>query len=234
MNITTKLAKPVSYGEKRTLDAVKYIVIHYTGNKGDTARNNADYFATSNSRTAGAHFFVDKKGSVYKSVKMTRTAYAVGGKYSVSGGAGAYYGKCTNANSISIELCDCRKDTNWEQLKAVRQLVKYIWEKCPNAKTVIRHWDVNGKECPAPMSGKENKKWKRFHSFITKGYQFQGKVTKEAALRTAGRVTAKRIGTVYAGQMVKISKVAGKWGRLYGKDGRGRYRWIALSKVKER
>lgn len=233
MDIVTKLAKPTSFGEKRSLDAVEYIVIHYTGNKGDTAQANANYFATSNTRSAGAHFFVDKAGKVYKSVNMNRAAYAVGGKYSLSGGAGAYYGKCTNANSISIELCDCCKDTNWEQMKAARRLVKYIRKKCPNAKTIIRHWDVNGKDCPLPMIGKGNGNWKRLRCFLAKGYQFEGKVTKKAALRMGGKLTAKKIGSVDVGKLVKITKVAGKWGRLKGKDAEGRYRWIALSKVKE-
>lgn len=233
MDIVTNLAKPISFGDMRELDQVKYIVIHYTGNKGDTAENNAEYFATSNTRSAGAHFFVDKAGKVYKSVNMNRTAYAVGGKYSLSGGAGAYYGKCTNANSISIELCDCCKDTNWEQMKAARQLVKYIQKKCPNAKTIIRHWDVNGKDCPAPMTGKGNGKWKRLHCFLAKGYQFEAKVTKKAALRTAGKVTARKVGSANARERVQIAKVAGKWGRLKGKDAKGRYRWIALGKIEE-
>jgi len=233
MDIITKLAKEISYGEKRDLDTVKFIVIHYTGNKGDTAKNNADYFAASNTRAAGAHFFVDKAGKVYKSVNINRAAHAVGGKYSLSGGAGSYYGKCTNANSISIELCDCCKETNWEQMKATRQLVKYIQKKCVNAKTVIRHWDVNGKDCPLPMSGKGNKKWKRLRCFLVHGYQFEGRVKKKAALRRTGKLTARRIGTAKAGELVKIDKVVGKWGRLKGKDAEGRYRWIALSKVME-
>ena len=76
MKIRKKLAKSISYDakKKRSRSSVKYIVIHYTGNKGDTAKANASYFATSNARQAGAHFFVDKKGDVYKSVNMNRTA----------------------------------------------------------------------------------------------------------------------------------------------------------------
>lgn len=126
IKINERIAKSISFGNKRDLSDVKYIVIHYTGNKGDTAKNNADYFATSNTRQAGAHFFVDKQGEVWKSISMNRIAFAVGGKYSLTNGAGTYYGKCTNANSISIELCDCLEDTSWEQMKATRQLVKYI------------------------------------------------------------------------------------------------------------
>ena len=233
MDIYRRTAKSVSFGGTRDLNKVLYIVIHYTGNDGDTAKNNADYFATSNTREAGAHYYVDKEGGVAQSVKLNRTAYAVGGKYSISNGAGSYYGKCTNANSVSIELCDCRTDTNWEQMKATRQLIQRIRKQCPNAKTIIRHWDVNGKDCPAPMTGTNSKKWRRLHCYLENGYQFPGKVIKKAALRTAGKVTAREIGTATVGQAVKITKVVGKWGRLKEKDAKGRYRWIALAKVKE-
>ena len=41
MKINKRMAKPISYGGKRNLNDVKYIVIHFTGNKGDTAKNNA-------------------------------------------------------------------------------------------------------------------------------------------------------------------------------------------------
>ena len=62
MNINKKLAKSISYGGVRDLKSIKYIVLHFTGNKGDTAKNNALFYATGNTREAGAHFFVDKKG----------------------------------------------------------------------------------------------------------------------------------------------------------------------------
>ena len=234
IKIKTRLAKSVSYGNKRELSAVKYIVIHYTGNKEDTAKNNVDYFATSNTRAAGAHFFVDKMGEIWKSINMNRIAWAVGGFYSKNNSAGSYYQKCTNTNSVSIELCDCCTETNWEQMKATRQLVQYIQKKCPNAKTIIRHWDVNGKQCPAPMTGTNNKKWKRLHSFLVNGYQFKAKVTKKAAIRSSGKVTAEnKIGTVKKGTVVKITKVVGNWGRLKEKSEAGKYQWISLKKVKE-
>lgn len=234
MKIFTKLAKSISYGGTRGYDEIKYIVIHYTGNKKDTAQNNAVFFANSNIRYAGAHYFVDKKGVVYKSVNLNRSAYAVGGKYSLSNGAGRYYGKCTNANSVSIELCDCCTNANWEQMKAVKILINEIRKKCPNAKTIIRHWDVNGKECPAPMAGKYNKKWEHLHNYLTKGYQYEAKVIKNAAIRSSGKVAKNnKIGSVNVGKIVKITKTVGKWGRLKEKDKHGRYQWIVLSKLKE-
>lgn len=234
ITIHKKLAKSISYGNKRSLKSIKYIVIHYTGNNNDTAKGNATYFATSNTRSAGAHFFVDKAGVIYKSVNMNRIAWAVGGKVTTTGNAGSYYGKCTNNNSISIELCDCINDANWEQMLSVRKLVQYIKKKCPNAKTIIRHWDVNGKSCPAPMTGKNNKKWRHLYNFITDGFQFKAKVTKKAALRSSGKVTAtNKIGYLKKGNVVEISKIVGNWGRIKTKDSKGRYRWITLNKVKE-
>lgn len=170
MIIHKKMAKSISYDKnKRNRNDIKYIVIHYTGNKGDTAKGNSTYFATSNTRNAGAHFFVDKKGIIYKSINMNRTAWAVGGGgYPRTNGAGSYYEKCTNKNSVSIELCDCTEDTNTKQKNATKNLIKYIQKHCPNTKTIIRHWDVNGKNCPAPMTGRDNKKWNNFKSCITK------------------------------------------------------------------
>jgi len=72
-------AKSISYGGNRALSSVKYIVIHYTGNKNDTAENNAKYFANTNTRQAGAHFFVDRKGNIVQSIDIEKTAWAVGG-----------------------------------------------------------------------------------------------------------------------------------------------------------
>lgn len=233
LKIHKRLAKKISYGNRRDLKSIEYIVIHYTGNKGDTAKNNVDHFATGNTRQAGAHFFVDKKGEIWKSINMNRTAWAVGNVYSLSNGAGTYYNKCTNSNSVSIELCDCCIDTNWKQKLATRQLVLYIQKKCPNAKTVIRHWDCNGKSCPLPMIGKENEKWLLFSRFITKGYKFKAKVNKKAALHSSPAANFNKIGTITKGRTVNITKLKGNFGRLKEKSEDGGYRWISLSKIEE-
>ena len=47
--------------------AIKYIVIHYTANKGDTALNNAKYFENVN-RNSSAHYFVDEN-EIYQIVE---------------------------------------------------------------------------------------------------------------------------------------------------------------------
>lgn len=171
MKIKKMYARKISFDSTKIRDRnkIKYIVIHYTGNTNDTAKNNAEFFALRNTREAGAHFFVDSNGSVYKSIPMNRTAWSVGGLYNKSNGASKYYGKCTNYNSVSIELCNCVEKYSFKQATATKQLIKYIQKYCPNAKTIIRHWDVNGKTCPLPMCGKNNEMWKEFLSKIKKG-----------------------------------------------------------------
>lgn len=157
-------AKKISYDYTRTRKRkdVLYVVLHYTGNKGDTAWGNCHYFQTGNTRQAGAHFFVDQQGKYYKSIPMSRTAWSVGGYFTKQNGAGKYYNKCTNYNSVSIEMCDlATKDPSPEMIKALKKVLKYIRKYCPNAKTLCRHWDVNGKSCPSRLTGVNNAKWKK-------------------------------------------------------------------------
>lgn len=229
----------------RSKSKIQYIVIHYTGNVGDTAENNGKYFSrtdlaevkdSNNPRYGvGAHFFVDKAGVIVRSIPMSRMAWAVGGRYTTSGGAGSYYSKCNNYNSVSIELCDCTLDVSWQQMMATMNLVKYIQKKCPNAKTIIRHWDVNGKNCPAPMIGTGNKRWKHLHNMLTKGYQFKAEVVdKDTYIRSSrGIKENNKLGKVKIGTTVKVVKVVDGWGRLLNKSDDGHYRWINLKKVKE-
>ena len=147
-------AKPVSYGSKRDKKNVTFIVIHYTGVKKDTAVGEASYFAHGNNRSAGAHFFVDRTGTVVKSIPMNLTAWSVGGKKYPNTKGGKFYGLCRNSNSVSIELCDIvDRLPSDKQIKATKNLVKYIKKECPNVKYIIRHYDVTGKACPASMLG---------------------------------------------------------------------------------
>lgn len=235
MKINTLLSKLKNCGGLRSLSSVKYIPIHYTGNDGDTAENNAQYFHNNVVGTS-AHFFIDRQGAICKSVNLSRTAYAVGKDYrSGMAGEAKYYGKCTNANSVSIELCDCaNKAPSWEQMKAAKQLVAYIQKKCPNAKTIIRHWDVNGKKCPIRMIGQNNKEWEHLYNYIVHGYQYKVKVTESLWIRSSGKVTdANKIRKAKEGEVFNVTKVVGSWGRLKAKTKDGRYRWVNLKKCKE-
>lgn len=169
MAIQTILANKSNYGNKRNISDIKYLVIHYTANDGDKAINNAKYFKN-NIIKASAHYFVSDDG-VVQSVQDNYVAWAVGGsKYSncSTTGGGKYYGKCTNSNSISIELCDCKKDgkSNFtdKTLDTTIELAKDIIKKYNiSVENVIRHFDVTGKLCPKPFV-EDEKQWNDFKS----------------------------------------------------------------------
>ena len=162
------LAKPISYDSKRrSRKDVKYIVLHYTGNIGDTAVNNGKYFKSTNTRRAGGHFFVDQDGDIVRSIPMTYTAWAVGATHADrSRGGGSLFGKCTNYNSVSIEMCDqVNCDASEAQKTAVKWLINYIHKKCPNATVICRHFDVTGKLCPAQYI--EESKWEKLKNEVS-------------------------------------------------------------------
>ena len=171
-----KYANKNNYGAKRSTSNIKYIVIHYTANDGDTDEGNANYFA-SRIIKASAHYFVDDD-SVTQSVPDNYVAWSVGGsKYSSckTTGGGKYYTKCTNSNSISIELCDTKKDgkiyptkkTIDNAIELTRKLMKQYNIPSTN---VIRHFDVTGKTCPVYWCGtsEKNQLWKtEFHNKLS-------------------------------------------------------------------
>lgn len=146
--------------------SIKYIVIHYTANKGDTALNNIKYFAN-NVVEASAHYFVDEN-NIYSSVPVSDTAYHCGGgRQSRTGGK--MYGKCTNANSIGIEMCLLDKSGNVKHqtiLNTVLLTTLLMKEHNIPSENVIRHWDVTGKICPAPFVGDDNAYWQDFKNRI--------------------------------------------------------------------
>ena len=240
MGYTLIQAKSVSYGGTRSLSTVKYIVIHYTGNNNDTAKANCNYFRYTNTRSAGAHYFVDRSGSVIQSIPLNRIAWSVGGFFTQKNGAGKLYKVATNTNSVSIELCDiASKYPSDAQINAVRTLVKHIQGQCKNAKTIIRHWDVNGKSCPARMTGTSNSEWARFKSAITSGISTSSGSTSSSNTSTGYKVKViadtlnvrKGAGTSYGittkvhkGEVYTIVAESNGWGKL--KSGAG---WISLS-----
>ena len=143
-----------NYGGTRSASEIKYLVLHYTGNNGDSAVNNARYFQ-SNLVKSSAHYFVDDT-TVYRSVPDLKVAWAVGGNlYSdvSQTGGGTMYGIITNQNSISIELCDSLQDDTYQ---ASEQTLENAVQLCRELMAqyeiplshVYRHFDVTGKHCP--------------------------------------------------------------------------------------
>ncbi len=160
------LANPGNYGGSRTASQIKYLVFHYTGNDGDKAVNNAAYFQN-NIVKASAHYFVDD-ACVYRSVPDLRVAWAVGGsKYPNAAltGGGTMYGKITNTNSLSIELCDTVRNGIYQASEATLEnaaaLGRELMEKYGiPLSNVYRHFDVTGKHCPSYLISA--RKWAEF------------------------------------------------------------------------
>lgn len=157
MEIKTKLANSSNFTKGRST-SIKYIVIHFTANNGDTAKGNCNYFQGTN-RNASAHYFVDEN-EIYQSVLDTDTAWHCGAnKY--------YHSYCRNSNSIGVELCSridskgkyyFKDETVNNAIELVKQLmIKY---KLP-IENIIRHYDVTGKICPEPFV-RNVKDWNNF------------------------------------------------------------------------
>lgn len=169
--LKTNYADKSNYGGYRSTSKIKYIVIHYTANDGDSDESNAKYFKTPN-RKASAHYFVDDD-SITISVPDTYVAWSVGGNrysdYKQTGGA-AYYKICTNTNSLNIELCDVNKngihDVTEKTLENAIELIRKLMQKYNiPIENVITHHQVNGKHCPVFFM--DQSKWQVFKNRIT-------------------------------------------------------------------
>ena len=67
MNIPFLQANSSNFYSGRGGNSIKYIVMHYTANNGDTAMNNAQFFHN-NSVKASAHYFVDENSVVLRAL----------------------------------------------------------------------------------------------------------------------------------------------------------------------
>lgn len=233
--LKTNLANKSNYGSKRNTSNIKWIVIHFTANDGDTDENNGKYFHN-NVVKASAHYFVDSD-SITQSVPDNYVAYSVGGtKY--NNGGGKYHGQCTNSNSLSIELCDDVKNGKiYPSDKTIENAIAFTKKKMDeyniSASHVIRHFDVTGKKCPAYWCGTDakDKLWKtEFHNKLTeskptptptpsqpatssKTVNYKVKVTADSGLncRKEPNASAAKV-TVYAkGATLTVTKESGDW-----------------------
>lgn len=158
MNIKELLAHESNYSKGRH-ETIKYIVLHYTANKGDTAWGNCNYSSSAN-RGKSSHYFVDEN-EIYRSVRDMNIAWHCG--------ATSYKHKyCRNSNSIGIEMCSDFINGNYviteNTVKNAFELTKYLMEKYNiPIENVLRHYDVTGKVCPEPWVRDESK-WIEFKS----------------------------------------------------------------------
>ena len=124
------------------------LVIHYTGNDGDTAENNGNYF-NNNVVETSAHYFVDDT-TVVRSVADKNIAWHAG-DWNI------------NCRSIGIEIAGSTSECKGKTLENVILLTQRLMRKYKISKDrVIRHYDANGKICPGFWCGSaaKDKLWR--------------------------------------------------------------------------
>lgn len=187
MEIQKKLARKENHGGKRT-KPITHICCHFTGNLGDTAKNNIDFFAREVTGTS-AHLFVDEI-EVWQSVEFDTIAYHCGAKK-------YYHPTCRNANSIGVEICMLDKNGRIRQKsidKAV-EVVRMLMNRYGiDREHVVRHWDVSRKSCPEPMIGENNAMWNEFLDRLEDDDMTQEKFNEMMEVYLASRNTNKAAG----------------------------------------
>ena len=121
------------------LETINGIVIHNIGNPGTTAKQNRNYFANlaqTEEREASSNFIICLDGAVIQCIPVDEIAYA---------------SNIRNSDTLSIEVChpdDTGKFTE-ESYAATIKLTAWLCLKYGlTSDDVIRHFDVQGKECP--------------------------------------------------------------------------------------
>lgn len=163
MNIKERISHESNFAKGDGKRPIRFVVLHFTANDGDTAAGNANYFASPN-RKASAHYFVDEK-EAYKTVRNGDVAWHCGAK--------TYkHPECRNTNSIGIEMCS-RKDASGryyikpETVANAVELTKQIMQAYGiPVERVLRHYDVTGKSCPEPWVRDPNQ-WESFKKALT-------------------------------------------------------------------
>ena len=144
---------------------ILWLTLHFTSGDGDTAKNNADYFAREGDLRASAHYFVDTN-EIWQSVKDSDTAWHCGRER-----GGSYYNDCRNANSIGIEMCSVIRNGVYvipeATMKRAAKLTRELMAKyhIPVSR-VCRHYDVTRKNCPEPWI-RNPQLWEKFKTMLT-------------------------------------------------------------------
>lgn len=120
-------------------DTITGIVVHYTANPGSTAQENRDYFESlkdSHETKVSSNFIVGLEGEIIQCIPTSEIAYASNSR---------------NSDTVSIECC--HPDETGEFTEATYDslvhLTAFLCGKFGlTADSVIRHYDVTGKDCP--------------------------------------------------------------------------------------
>jgi len=130
----SSLINRIEHGEMKSPE---HIVIHQTGGPSAESALNTYENKKDNPQGVGAHFLIDKDGSIYQTARVDQTAYHVGKTKEPH--------EVTNSNSIGIEIVgDAKKDANG----------KIVFEPLTPEQEKSAEWLTRGlgKEMDIPMS----------------------------------------------------------------------------------
>lgn len=162
---------------------ISWIAIHYTAGA-SSAAGKAIHMKDSweKTRRASADFGIDDRDMVQFNPDLNNFyCWSVGDKKNPYSNGGSLYGKATNRNTISIEICSNLKKgydaskvchEGWyfteEELDNAVKLVKILMKKYNiDIDHVVRHYDISGKICPGLINwtdykGGDSSEWKKF------------------------------------------------------------------------
>lgn len=183
---------------KLKLLAVKGIVIHWTATPNATAENERNYFngtAIEVKRYASAHIFVDRK-EARLIIPLNEVAYHANehptqvAKFKAT--ASYYKGGNANLTTIGVEMCVEKDNTiHPDTIARTEQVVADLCKQYKlTEKDIYRHYDITGKNCPAPFVSDSSK----FTAF------------KSAVKKKLGEVTAKPDKVSTASDTYKVVK----------------------------
>lgn len=152
---------------------IKYLAIHFTGSSNSKPGRANSTKSTFEKRSASADFCIDDRDIVQFNPDLKNYyCWAVGDKkYTNNKGGGILYGKATNRNTISIEICSTcvpatkiavgtSNHSGWyftdATLNNAAKLAKILIKKYNiPLSNVVRHYDISGKHCPGIIGWNE-------------------------------------------------------------------------------
>lgn len=168
----------------------QYLAIHFTAGSNSNGGRAQGVYNTFTSRSASADFAVDDRDMVQFNPDIRNYyCWAVGDAKNKYSSGGSLYGKATNKNTVSIEICStCTPATTttvssanhsgWsftdKSLENAVRLAKIIM-KTYNIplERVVRHYDISGKLCPGIIG------WNNEYIYTTSGTKTSEKSTSD-------------------------------------------------------
>lgn len=176
-----------NFTKGRCGNSVQWLVIHYTAGAktaDGAAEANCIYFGREANLGASAHYFVCDGYTIWQSVSESDTAWHAGNW-------------AINQRSIGIEVCTAGAFTEAE-IERLTWLVQHLMAKYGIAADhVIRHYDANGKHCPAHYV--DAARWNELHARITTG-SAAPQPAQPAPSKPAASSSTEKTGTGFGGR----------------------------------